>query len=454
MAFTHVKTVTVSPVDDPYNWTVIDDATNSTASWITVTAQTDANGNDTDTWDFLVADNTGSARSATATVNHSNGVTTDSFTIDQAGVAQTTQAPEFTCSDANVNINNGSVGATVTATLALGTVASISPSTYVLGNQSYTVNVTVPGGYSNSGSNLACQTSATGTTTLAQLSAFDCSDANVNINNGSVGATVTATVSAGTVASISPSTYSLGANNYTVNVTVPGGYSNSGSNLVCQTSATGTTTLAPAPIGLEPSPETPAPSPTPAPIPSPSPSPGCHVAGTMIEMADGTFKAIENIVVGDQVITAKISGLSIIENAWLSWSTATEYFSMEEVTGHVSALHVNSMNGWINVNSGLIKVTEEHPLLSDQSGVVAYREIRDLGVGDKIYVKSGAESYAWVDITSYELEYSDAEKSLVDVYSIDVENEDSYFANGVLAHNIQTGGGPSTPAPIGKNFYN
>ena len=180
-----------------------------------------------------------------------------------------------------------------------------------------------------------------------------------------------------------------------------------------------------------------------------SPSTGCHVAGTMIEMADGTFKAIENIVAGDQVITAKIDGLSIIEDAWLTWVSAIEYFSMEEVVGHVSKMTVGIHNIWVNVNSGLIKVTEEHPLLSNRSGVVAYREIKDLGIGDKIYLKSGAGSYAWVDITSYELELSNPEKTPVNVYSLNVENEDSYFANGVLAHNILTGNNPGT---VGKQL--
>lgn len=85
MPGTHQKTVTVVPVDDSYGWSVIDDATNSTASWITVT-NAQQNGSDTDTWDFTVVDNTNSAaRSATCTVAHSNGVVTDFFTIDQAG---------------------------------------------------------------------------------------------------------------------------------------------------------------------------------------------------------------------------------------------------------------------------------------------------------------------------------------------------------------------------------
>lgn len=84
MPGTHQKIVTVVPVDDAYGWSVIDDATNSTASWVAAVQQ-----GSTDTWDFTVQDNTGTApRSATCTVLHSNGVVTDFFTIDQAGTGQ------------------------------------------------------------------------------------------------------------------------------------------------------------------------------------------------------------------------------------------------------------------------------------------------------------------------------------------------------------------------------
>lgn len=81
MPGTHQKTVTVVPVDDAYAWSAIDDLSNSTATWITIAQQ-----GSTDTWDFTVVDNPSSApRSATCTVLHSNGVTSDFFTIDQAG---------------------------------------------------------------------------------------------------------------------------------------------------------------------------------------------------------------------------------------------------------------------------------------------------------------------------------------------------------------------------------
>jgi len=89
MPGTHQKTVTVVPVDDAYGWSLIDDATNSTATWVGAVQQ-----GSTDIWDFTVQDNaSAAARSATCTVLHSNGVVTDFFTIDQAGTGSTPSTP-------------------------------------------------------------------------------------------------------------------------------------------------------------------------------------------------------------------------------------------------------------------------------------------------------------------------------------------------------------------------
>ena len=94
MAFTHQKTVTVTPVDDNYSWTKSGDGN---GNWVQITQ---AQG---DTWNFAVSDNTGPTRTCVCTVTHSNGVTSDSFTITQAGVGApppttttTTEAPTTT----------------------------------------------------------------------------------------------------------------------------------------------------------------------------------------------------------------------------------------------------------------------------------------------------------------------------------------------------------------------
>jgi len=121
MPGTHVKTVTVNPVNDSYGWSIVDNDTQTTPNWVSVVQQ-----GSSDNWDFIVVDNTGSARSAIATVTHSNGVTTDSFQIDQAGVTQTnlpSQIPVLT-TNAPTNVNSNGLQANATITTANGTITS------------------------------------------------------------------------------------------------------------------------------------------------------------------------------------------------------------------------------------------------------------------------------------------------------------------------------------------
>lgn len=163
---------------------------------------------------------------------------------------------------------------------------------------------------------------------------------------------------------------------------------------------------------------------------------GCHLAGTMIEMADGTFKAIENIEVGDSVRSASYSGLSQEENAWTTWSIPIEQFGTNTSTATVLSINERQFNAYRNINNGLLKLTYEHPLLSQKDGVVAYRQVQHLAVGDSLWYKNTNGVMEWLEITSIEFEQLE-NQAIFSTWTIDVENEDGYFANGVAAHNVE-----------------
>lgn len=153
---------------------------------------------------------------------------------------------EFTCATANfavANSNttdaNGNDITSISQSSSVGTIVSVSPSTIQSGVQTYSANIQVPNGFSNSGEIIPCTDTATGTV-INQV--FDCNTANFQVANGTVGDTVTGTVDAGTIASISPSTYQSGATVYTATINIPGsGYTNSGTVSCTDTfTATGT----------------------------------------------------------------------------------------------------------------------------------------------------------------------------------------------------------------------
>jgi len=66
---------------------------------------------------------------------------------------------------------------------------------------------------------------------------FVCANAGLIINSGTVGSTVTGTVTAGTIESISPATYQTGTVSYTATILAPSGFDNSGSTISCSASA-------------------------------------------------------------------------------------------------------------------------------------------------------------------------------------------------------------------------
>ena len=134
----------------------------------------------------------------------------------------------FSCADANFSVSNSATGTNVSgiASVSSGTIVSITPSTLASGVSEYSATILVPAGFANTGSNITCIANATGTDTNVE---FTEAIANLSINSGIVGASVTGSVSVGTIASFSPATYSLGTNNYTATINIPGsGYTNSG----------------------------------------------------------------------------------------------------------------------------------------------------------------------------------------------------------------------------------
>jgi len=74
MAYTYTRTITTSPEGVDYTWT------NPASSWITIEQQ-----GTSDSWNITIEENTSGARSATLTVTHDDGVTTDTINVSQAG---------------------------------------------------------------------------------------------------------------------------------------------------------------------------------------------------------------------------------------------------------------------------------------------------------------------------------------------------------------------------------
>ena len=157
--------------------------------------------------------------------------------------------------------------------------------------------------------------------------------------------------------------------------------------------------------------------------PTGSDSDGCLVYGTLIDMADGTQKPIEDVEVGDSVISFNIEGLGTQEE-WTEWHTDYRIFGEKSIST-VTANRLSSNGNHYNINDTL-KITNEHPVLIKRDNTISFRYIEEVAVGDKLF-NSNMEL-----VTIYTRERIPGE---VQTGDLDVEEVDNYFASNFLVHN-------------------
>ncbi|RJQ35302.1 hypothetical protein C4566_00995 [Candidatus Parcubacteria bacterium] len=134
---------------------------------------------------------------------------------------------------------------------------------------------------------------------------------------------------------------------------------------------------------------------------------GCFLAGTKVKLADGSEKNIEDIVVGDKILT-----FSDDKNHNL---VAADVVS---TTSHV-------VDGYLIIN-GHLKVTPEHRIFVNGG----WQMIGEAKVGDYLLAENGQQ----VLIDSIEWR-----REPVKVYNFQTEPYHTYIANGIYVHN-QKGG--------------
>ena len=156
----------------------------------------------------------------------------------------------------------------------------------------------------------------------------------------------------------------------------------------------------------------------------------CHVAGTVMNLADGSTKLVEELQVGDVLKSYTIQGLGEDENQqpWETYSSQINQWSATETTAEVKSVLSSSWSKYVNINNGLTKVTDEHPVLIKGAGNdISFKAVKDVVVGDSLYVNG-----AWVEVTSLE-----EVNENITAYKIDVESADVYLADGILWHNVE-----------------
>lgn len=150
----------------------------------------------------------------------------------------------------------------------------------------------------------------------------------------------------------------------------------------------------------------------------------CFIAGTKVTMGDGSEKNIEDIVIGEEV---------------LSFNESTLQTEVKKVIGLKTPIH-NDLVRYEFANQTSITSTFDHPFYVGNLELASFtpfltnrryeldRDVRQIKAGDMVYLSNGVSRTAIRDII--ELDEKDTQTHI-----ITIEDNHNFYANGILVHN-------------------
>lgn len=396
----YTRTVNITPLGTSYSW-------DTPPSWITINQVGTSND-----WTITVAANSGASRSATLTVRHNNTTTTDTISVSQAGgvviTPTATPAPPTATPVPPTPTPTSGVGAGPTPSFTFAT-NTTSGNRFVFTSEALSTDVaytivsdgqTSPAAPSNFTGSGISGTNVTGPTVTD----------NSNVFNGTYRFTKT----------LSP------LNDTNVSCTVNAPYNTSDTwycvlegvdDKVVQPTAVLAPTLTPTPT-------------TYVVTGGGTGGGGCHLAGDLLTLASGETKKVEDIVLGDTLLSLAINGLSDVETIYREFNVSAADYSDEYTSAVVNDIYVDTYSSYYDINNGELQLTLEHPVLVKTSDDrVVFKVIKDVLVGDSMLNQNNE----WVLVNSNVLVQTEAPFT---TYAFNVENKDVYFASGILVHNV------------------
>jgi hypothetical protein len=158
---------------------------------------------------------------------------------------------------------------------------------------------------------------------------------------------------------------------------------------------------------------------------------GCWAYGTQVTLSDGSTKPIEDVVVGDVLRAPIIPTYPNGEDSskWYPasvWSTETADALAYEDTVVTNTRHVIESSYYLLNDT--FKVTGDHFVFVKKGTTWQFAQVDELSVGDLFKSETGEE----VEITK-KVEINESTM----VVDIDVEDNDLFFANGIITHNFK-----------------
>jgi len=169
-----------------------------------------------------------------------------------------------------------------------------------------------------------------------------------------------------------------------------------------------------------------APKPPPPPPPPSGGTSGCLTANTLIEMANGEFKPIWQVNVGEELVGLDIltlSGYSLVEDNWEGKNIEQYDYTSHKV---INKEIIEDADVYV-INGGVLECSEDHKHLIKRGDTWMIRLTVQLHPGD-VYLDREKNEIMIQSITWDRKET---------VYLLTLDGKHTYYANGILTHNYK-----------------
>ncbi|WP_263361606.1 hypothetical protein [Flavobacterium collinsii] len=154
----------------------------------------------------------------------------------------------------------------------------------------------------------------------------------------------------------------------------------------------------------------------------------CFVEGTLITLSDGTQKAIEALTVNELLLSAQIDTLKDTNDTDKLYKWSSDDLTENRITSPITHIEPKIAQKIVVINDGLLEATPYHSQLIQRDSIWKFIPIGNVIVGDNLY----GINKEIIPVTSVHIHL---EKRII--YPLSMSPSHTYFANGVLTHNIK-----------------
>lgn len=157
--------------------------------------------------------------------------------------------------------------------------------------------------------------------------------------------------------------------------------------------------------------------------------PACLLEGTLVTMHDGTQKKIEDLRIGDTLMSKAVLGEPNMPDSddptvLTAWSSPS--ISLSTMLTQISSVVGYPKTKVTYINSGLLYASDEHLHVVKKGDSWTVAQTTDLQIGDSLINENGEE----IVINNINTVYG-----TFTVYKVNVEQDDVFIANGIVTHN-------------------